>query len=210
MSPFSSDPRRTDAIRAGEPSSLTNQPAPSAKPGNDFASLQPGVPLSNLGNLAQSAREKPLRVARGWLIFVGIMTILFNLFFLINLPNEVKSELDKQRQQAAARQMVLTNPSELETLIYVAGGVIYGGAVFLGVTFIVLACLMLRFPLVTTIASMALYLLAQVGFALLEPLSLLSGFLIKIIVIIVLVNAIKAAVAYERHQRQTAQFQPEY
>ncbi len=172
--------------------------------------MHPGAPLSNLGDLAQKAREKPLRHARGWLFFIGIMTMLFNLFLLVNLPNEVRKELENQRQKLAAVGMALTNPQQVETAMYAFGYAIYGGAFLLGVVFVVLACLMLRFPLVASVTSMTLFVLVQIGFGLLEPANIYSGFLVKIIVFFVLLNAIKAAVAYEKNKREAVELQPGY
>jgi hypothetical protein len=147
---------------------------------------------AQLGSLAQSARAKQLGHAKGWLIFLGVMTILVNIFMLINLPNEVKKESGS----------LGGNVSDAETAMYIAGVVIYGGSLFLGATFIVLGCLVRRFPLPVTITSLLLFLGSQAIFALLNPLNICGGWIFKIIILVVLIKGIGAAAAYEKEKRK--------
>lgn len=192
------DRLQPEAIRANEPG-MSPQLPPLVP--NRTGHGRSDLPLSNLGDLAQKAREKPLRHARGWLLFVGIASTLVNLALLINLSNEVQTELAKMPanidRQAAEAAMVSY------------GLVLYGGPMLLGIAFIVLGCLVMRYPLPTTITSLVLYIAGNAIFALLNPLSLVSGFIIKIIVVVVLVNAVRAASAYEQERRDTQAFQPE-
>jgi hypothetical protein len=145
-----------------------------------------------LGSLAQSARDKQLGHAKGWLIFLGIMTILVNLFMVANLPNEVQQEM----------RSIGPNARDAETAMYLAGYVIYGGTVLLGVIFIVLGCLVRTYPLPITVASMLLFIGAQIIFGLLNPMNILGGIIFKIIIFVVLLKAIGAASAYEKERRK--------
>jgi hypothetical protein len=52
--------------------------------------------LGDLGSLAQSARLKHLQTARGLLIFIGIITILVNGYFLFTARQQLTDEVRKQ------------------------------------------------------------------------------------------------------------------
>src|SRR5438552_2856250 len=75
--------------------------------------------LPRLGSLAQSAREKHLKKAKGWLIFLGIAWILIHGFFLVNLPNEVRNELTKAGAFGPGANA--SQVKQAETAMYAAG-----------------------------------------------------------------------------------------
>ena len=51
--------------------------------------------LEPLGNLAQAARGNELKQAQRILIFIGVLTMAVNGFFLYNLPNEIQLEIQQ-------------------------------------------------------------------------------------------------------------------
>ena len=76
---------------------------------------------------------------------------------------------------------------------------IYGLPVVLGLLFVIFGLIVKQFPVPITITSLVLYILATAAFGLLEPATLLQGFIIKIIIIFALIRSIKAARAYRDH-----------
>ena len=94
------------------------------------------------------------------------------------------------------------NADQARDLIHTAGLVIYGGALALGVAFVVFGIIVKLFPVPITILSLVLYILSALVFAALNPMSLLAGLLMKVIIIVALSKAIKAAFEYEREKRE--------
>jgi hypothetical protein len=99
--------------------------------------------------------------------------------------------------------------------MYAAGYVIYGGTVVLGAIFIVLGCMVMKYPMVSTVTGLALYILGNVALAVLVAAGgdkealvrvLASGLIMKIIIIVVLINAVKAAGVYEREKRRALEY----
>src|SRR6266446_2239278 len=95
--------------------------------------------LPGLGDLAQAARTKRLKQARGILLFVGILTIIGNIVFLALARSQVKDALDKEEQQLRGQGMVVDQAKRQQVedqqvlIIYVINGV----AIALGVLFVV-------------------------------------------------------------------------
>jgi hypothetical protein len=68
--------------------------------------MEPALPTPetpSFGSLAQSARTKTLKQARGILIVVGVLSIFANLIFMMNAPAAVdqlfKTEVEKLQRQ---------------------------------------------------------------------------------------------------------------
>jgi hypothetical protein len=68
----------------------------------------------------------------------------------------------------------------------------------LGVIFIILGVMVKSYPVPMTITGLVLYVLANAIFGLLDPAMLLQGVIIKIIVVVALIKAVQAALAYQR------------
>jgi len=149
-----------------------------------------------LGSLAQSARGKELGQARTVLIVVGVLTLAANAFMMYNIPNEVQSVVRENDVDPAQLEQFKQTVSMFCYLIY-------GGAVLLGVLFIVFGVIVKKYPVPITITSLVLYILATLLFGLLEPMSLARGFIVKILIVVGLFRAIKAARAYESHTKKT-------
>ncbi len=79
-----------------------------------------------------------------------------------------------------------------------------GVAVALGVVFIILGVIVNRFPVPATIISLILYVGSALGFAALDPSTLARGAIIKIIIVVALIKAIQAALAYEKERQRSA------
>jgi hypothetical protein len=154
--------------------------------------------LGKLGSLAQSARLKHLNAARWTLIVIGVLTILVNGFLLFSAREELVGELRKQKiDMANVNRNEFDNVLLLVRLIYIIG-------ITLGAIFIVLGLLVKVYPVPITIIALVLYIVAAVGFGVLNPQSLRQGWIIKIIIVVALAKAIQAAFAYQRELAETA------
>jgi hypothetical protein len=154
-----------------------------------------GEPESNdLGSLAQSARLKQLNTARWILIVIGILTMLVNGYLLTTARQQMMDEIRKQN-------MVIVNQDEFEQSLMLVRLIFVIPAV-LGAVFVVLGLMIKAYPVPITITSLVLYVVANLAFALLNPLALLQGLLIKIIIVVALAKAVQAALAYQRAQAE--------
>jgi hypothetical protein len=152
-----------------------------------------------LGSLTQAARSKDLKQARWLLIFVGIVNLGAGLFFFAQAADEVRTALNTEIRKAGPGVVVdqaKLQEVEKHTLFIVR--VMYGGVAFLGVIFIVLGCIIQTIPVVATALSLGLYIAANIVFAVLNPMSLVTGLIFKVVIVVVLVKALMAAIAYQR------------
>jgi hypothetical protein len=148
-----------------------------------------------LGSLAQSARGKEISQAKGILIVIGILTMAANGFLLFNLDNEIQQAIQKGQ----------VDPAQLEAFKLGAtmmGYLIYGGTALLGLLFFIFGLMVRKYPVPITITSLVLYILSTLLFALLNPMSIASVFFfVKIIIVVALFRAIKAAYAFEGEKK---------
>jgi hypothetical protein len=163
-----------------------------------------------LGSLAQSARGKQLKTARGILLVIGGLTIVANFVFFAMIESQIDQEIQKEVQNLRARGLV-ANQIEIakvrESAIRVAR-LVQGVAIFLGVVFVVFGFLVQSYPVPITITALVLYVGAAAVFGLLDPTTLLQGLIMKVIIVVALAKSIQAALAYER-ERQTMAMQSE-
>lgn len=133
-----------------------------------------------LGSLAQNARKKHLDTARNYLILVTVLQfiggiVLVGMFWGQPIPEKLKNTV-------------------------IASYIIVFGA---GVAFLILALLVNKFPLPSTIIALILFITLHAIDAIADPASLARSWLIKILVVVALVKAIQAASAYEKERRET-------
>jgi hypothetical protein len=124
----------------------------------------------------------------------------------------VKDELNKEVVKLRQQGMV-ADPVKLKEVEDNAVGFVYlvaGGTMLLGGVFIVLGLVIKRFPVPATVISLTLYITAAVVFAILNPMTMAGGLIIKVIVVIALVKAIMAAVAYERGRDISGNLRPSH
>ena len=163
------------------------------------------IPPSNLGSLAQTARRKHLRQARVALIAVGILTILVNAVMFLMAERMVDAEIQKELRNAGPGAAVdQAEVNNIRTTYVRAQQLVAGGTVLLGVVFIVLGVVVDRYPVGATATGLALYIGAVVIFAVLEgdPAAIGRGIIIKVIIIVALVKALQAGIAYQKEQQQ--------
>jgi hypothetical protein len=152
--------------------------------------------LKPLGSLAQAARGNELKRAQRILIAVGVLTMAVNGFGLFNLPNEIQQAI-QQNPVAPA------DVEEMRQAMRIEGYLLYGLPVLLGVLFVVFGVIIKQFPVPIVITSLVVYILAIAAFGLLDPATLIQGPIVKIVVILGLFRAIKAARAYQAHMQTT-------
>jgi hypothetical protein len=165
----------------------------------------------NLGSLAQSARLKKLNQARGVLIAIGILTIAVNAFQLIGLREQMRVEINKlveaERAKARAQGMeFIVDQAKLEQAQESGMRIAYliqYSVIGLGVLFIIFGLTLKSYPVPISVTSLILYVGATAIFAYLAPETLVAGLIIKVIIIIGLINAVQAAIAYESDRRKT-------
>jgi hypothetical protein len=156
-----------------------------------------------LGSLAQSARLQQLLVCRKILLFVGIVTIAANLFGFLVVDQAAEMLLREELAEAGGGQDLA--PDEIERRaadmrrrVLVESGLF----VAMGVAFLVLAGLVTSFPVISTTGGLALYVGGQAFAAYLNPWTLSSGWVIKLLIVAGLVRAVIAAFAYETHRAE--------
>jgi hypothetical protein len=157
-----------------------------------------------LGSLAQTARSKQLKQARGILIAIGVLTILvngFQLAFARSMAEEaVQEEVKKQGVANPDPASVKALEDQMVTAVYVVGSAV----ILVGVVFVVFGLILHKFPVPIAVTSLVIYLACAAIFGLLDPTSLARGWILKIIVIVGLVRTVQAAVAYSREKAALA------
>jgi hypothetical protein len=159
---------------------------------------------AGLGDLAQVARTKQLKTARGVLYFVGILTVLVNLGFCVFADKLVDSQIEQELKGIRAQGMEVddTALAEFRENAISSTRLANGIGVVLGVVFIACGALVYRYPVPATILSLVLYIGSAAAYGVFDPTTLARGWFIKIIVVVALFKAIQAALAYENERKQ--------
>ena len=155
-------------------------------------------------SLAQSARQKQLKVARGIMFGVGILTIVVNLVQFGMIDSIVDKQIDAEANKLVMKGMVI-DPVKLAEVKSAAKRAVRVAACLLiaeGVVYIIFGFIMTRFPVPITITGLVLYLGTAIVFAVLDPETALQGAIIKVIIVVALVKAVQAAIASQRQQAQ--------
>jgi hypothetical protein len=179
-------------------------------PSNPYRS--PLAPLSEanlpplqtgLGSLGQEARLKYLNTAKWIMIVVGILTVAVNGFQFATVEKIVDAELDTElKKQGVARHQVdpVVYKQVRETAIH-SLKLVGGALIAIGAVFIVLGLFVKQYPVPLTITGLVLYIGSAAVFVALDPTTLMKGAIIKIFIVIGLVKAVQAALAYERERK---------
>jgi hypothetical protein len=168
-------------------------------------------PQRRLGSLAQKARGKNLKQARGILFVVGVLLILFNAADIFLSRSLIHEETQKQLQQQGGIGQARVNQAQLQQQDNIAFWLVCaidGAFVLTGILFIVFGIIIYRFPVLVTILSLVLFVLTWLIAILLalaiNPIAAASvaasGIVLRIIVIVVLAKSIQSAFAYEKER----------
>jgi hypothetical protein len=172
---------------------------------DDLGSLgRPGS--SGLGSLAQSARTKHLKQARGILLTIGVLTLLFNVILFFAAESIVRGQIQAEvRKAGPGKQFDQARLREFEETVIRENKVVAALTSVLGVVFIVLGLTVKQFPVPATAIGLVLYIGASVAFAVYDPESLGGlAIVIKIAFIVALVKSLQAAIAYQKEAAAAA------
>jgi hypothetical protein len=140
-----------------------------------------GTGKTTLGSLAQSARNKHIKTARGVLLTLGVVLLLFFGALLAVVSNN-PGNLDPQQLQAS--QIVLS--------------ILMGEAV----VYIILGLLTRKYPVPATILGLTLF-TADSAFWLAHG-TMMIGPLWSLLIFVALIKAVQSAIAYRKESRASA------
>lgn len=162
-----------------------------------------------LGSLAESARRKELKTARGILFFIGVVTILANAVFAGMAKSMVDDAIDKELRELQAQGLVLDDAAveEARTSGFRAAVTANLIGIGIGILFIAFGIFVYQKPVPITIAALVIYIGANAAYGLLDPTTLLKGLIIKIFIVAALFKAVQAAIASEK-EKDTAALGP--
>ena len=165
-----------------------------------------------LSSLAQTARSKQLNTARNILLFIGILTIAVNAFFVAMAKSMVDSQMEAELRKPQYRGLVIDHEEvnlikeESVRSTQLVGSI----ALAIGVLYVIFAIFVKKYPVPITITSLVLYIGCAAVFGVLDPSTLARGWLIKILIVVGLFKAIQAALAYERERQHPSQVSDEF
>lgn len=159
-----------------------------------------------LGSLTQSARRTSLTQARSILIVIGVLSLIANIVFFVLAEDQVRKELRKEVEAEKQKRGpgLVFDQNELKKIEEDAVRItrmVNGGAAFLGVVFVALGLAVYRAPVVCTVTGLILYVAGNAVFAAIDPENLVRGIIIKVIIVVAMVKAVQAALAYEREAK---------
>lgn len=139
----------------------------------------------------QVEHSTELNTARWTLIVVGILTMFVNLALFIAADSEVATIAQEEASQGVAVD---------QGFLVVIVRIVYAFSMLVGVFFMLLGSLVYRFPVVAPSIGLALYLITNIIFLVLNPMSFASpiGIIIRIAIIGTLVKAINSGIYYRR------------
>jgi len=157
---------------------------------------------TGLGSLAQSARGKQLKQARGILIAIGVLTLILNggvLALLFSQRTQLGNEINKVKAQPG---MVVNQAKVKEAEDALRAGFLGTGVgLGLGVIFVILGLMVKQYPVPATLLGLVLYIGAAVIFGLMSPATLIgAAIIINIVIIACLIKALQAGIAYEKER----------
>jgi len=162
------------------------------------------VPDSDdLGSLAQSARRTSLKNARRILFVLAGLQMIFGLFLLATAETVAKAEVAKEvKNMGGGVDPATIREAEAEWMTGVRLAAAFVGG--LGIAFLILGVLVYKLPVAATVTALVLYVGAHLLDAAFDPAALFRGIILKVIVVVALVKAIQAAIAYERENKELA------
>jgi hypothetical protein len=162
--------------------------------------LDDGGGGEELGSLAQAARSKELKTARTTLIAVGVITLLANGVMALLAKGMVDKAFEAEIRNMQQPGMVLDQDqlNQLKQQAVTSTQLICFGFAAVGLVFIGLGVFVNKAPVVCTAIGLVLYIAGWAITAVLDPTMIAKGIILKIIIIVALVKALQAAIAYQR------------
>ena len=147
------------------------------------------------GSIAEKLQKKSFGQAKGLLIFAGI-TLLISAG--ITLATAESQSVDAARAQAANKAEVEQLANHIMLGVYIIGG----GIGVCGLALFILGFFVKRAPVGVTAAGLMLYLGVHGALGFLDPTNIVSGIIVKILIVVGLIASLKSAVAYEAAQKK--------
>jgi hypothetical protein len=156
----------------------------------------------SLGSLAQSARNKELKTARGILFAIGVLTIAVGGIAASMARSLVDKEIENALADLRAQGMVADEAAVEEARTAGVRTLVTANlvAVALGVLFIIFGIFVYQKPVPITIAALVIYIGSAAAFGALDPSTLGKGLIIKILIVVALFKAVQAAIASEKEK----------
>lgn len=155
-----------------------------------------------LGSLAQNARSTQLKSAKTVLFVIGVLTIIANGFFAVLAESAVKNQFDKEIREGQAQGLEFDQAKvqELQDAAVLTTRIFNGAFILLGVVFVVFGFIVEIYPVPVTILALILYGAGNAVTAIIDPTMIAKGLIIKIFIIVALVKALQAAIAFQKEQ----------
>jgi hypothetical protein len=164
-----------------------------------------------LPSLAQQVRSKQLNVARGILYFLGVVMTAVGIALVAtaesiahqHVEDELKHEIGGRQNMPAERLKDLHDYEERTTRAMKLVGMLATG---IGVVYLLFGIFIKLFPVPITIMALVIYIAGNavtLVTAAKPAEALLSAWLVKVIIIVVLAKSIHSAISYERERRRS-------
>ena len=157
--------------------------------------------MTELGSLAQSARQNHLRGARITFFVIGALTLAVNLFQFVGVEKLVDDAI--QKEIVGLGPGMVADPvvvAEAREAMIKTTRIMCGALVALGALFIIFGFVIHSAPVPIVITGLVIYIACAAIFAVIDPTTLAQGIIFKIIVVVSLVKAAQAAVAHSREK----------
>ncbi len=153
--------------------------------------------LPQLGSLAQSARIKELNNARNMMFLAAVLLVVMAIIEFATLRNQASQVIRQNPNQFGPN----ADLKQVEDIIAFLGALLAGGILVLAGVFVAFAFLVKKFPVPITIIGLCLYILFNLVLAVLNPVTILQGWIFKLIITIGLVKGIQSAFVYQKEKR---------
>ena len=120
----------------------------------------------------------------------------------LNSENEVKDVVQREIAKVQQPGMMVNQAAvaEFHSRVLTMVRIIYGSLIGLGVVYIIFGLIIHTYPVPISITSLVLYIGVNAILAYLEPLTIVSGIIFKIIIVVALIKTIQAAISYQSEQ----------
>lgn len=154
----------------------------------------------DLGSLAQSSRKTELKKARTTMYVIGVLTLVVNLGLAFFAQNLVDSQFNEERQKLEQQGLQIDQQQfdEIKAQSITATRIAAFGFAAVGVAFLLIGVFIEAAPVPLTVLGLVLYIGGAAISAIADPSTLMKGLIIKIIIVVALVRAVQAALAYQR------------
>lgn len=146
---------------------------------------------------AGSARGKGLRNARAIMLVIGGLAVAANGYYFASAERDVQAQIDREIRELPSG--FVADPVKVAAIkgrAVRANRLNSAGGLVLGLLFLGCAALVTRHPVPVTITSLVAYVGGNAAFGFIDPTTVLSGLVIKVVIVVGLAKAVHAAIAH--------------